>query len=308
MSTLLHYPQQACSLDSIIAASQCATDEQADFEKRIKQANTAHKANLSSIIIPDRQAMPKSVFNQLSHKQHQTLRNLTQQYGGAAVMSLAQMFDHHQVNHYLSNINTFGSNGMGAAVASTGQVLQKVHHYQVALEEFENYRNHNAAPATQQRLKLKTENAFKEMSRTLRHRNMSLLEKNRFKQKQVKNMSGRIVNKSIPISQLDDVQKLSRFAKTARVLGPGLIALDGGLRYNKVRLMKKNNDPLWKREAIVQSASFAAGVAAGVIIGAFVAPIAGSLLLVLVIGGAAGLATDAAFQRATGKAYDFLAN
>ena len=78
--------------------------------------------------------------------------------------------------------------------------------------------------------------------------------------------------------------------------------LDGYLRANAVYHMRRNGDPEWKKEAWVQTGSFAVGLAVGAGIGLAVAFTSAGLLIAIVAGGAAGLGVDygsRAFLRTT---------
>ena len=114
----------------------------------------------------------------------------------------------------------------------------------------------------------------------------------------------RKVWESIPVANTTDVTKLANFATFGRVAGPGLIALDGYLRANKVNHMRKNKDSAWKREAFVQSGAFTLGIAAGVFIGAVLLATPAGLAIAIVAGGVAGVGADYVSQAFFGALYD----
>jgi hypothetical protein len=132
-----------------------------------------------------------------------------------------------------------------------------------------------------------------------------MFERHTFGTKESVNLNGRVVRESVPVSSCDDAQKLMKFAKFGKVAGPVFIALDGVFRTNSVIEKYNANDPTWKREAVVQSAGFTFGIAAGAVIGGAIALSPIGLAAGLVVGGAAALGADIGVKIAVEKIYSW---
>ncbi len=310
MSQLLYYPHQSCSL-SDIASEVCKdantidqyTEELLVANRGITQANNKQPVG-KPLILPNASAT-NSYTPICTTQEHKTLSTLSQSIGGVGTMALAELYDFITPPNLYGNLTTFTS-GAGAAVTANAQyILKTISEYDDANKLHQAYENHRAAPATIAREKPKVDKAFKKMSHLLDRKGQQLLHKHAFKTRQVKNMTGRIVREAIPISSLPEVKSLARLAKAGRVLGPGLVVLDGGLRAHNTYKMYKSNDPSWKREAVVQSAGFAFGLSSASLIGGAVLIIVpGGFLLAIVAGGIAALAADAGVQKVAGAVYD----
>ncbi len=310
MSQLLYYPRQSCSLSDIAsevchdanAASQY-TQELLAANHNIAQANNKQLAG-RPLILPNASSTSGHIPI-CSAQEHKTLSTLSRSIGGVGTMALAELYDFITPPNLYGNLTTFTS-GAGAAVTANAQyILKTIAEYDNANKIHQAYENHRAAPATIARAKPKVDKAFKKMSRLLDRKGQQLLHKHAFKTRQVKNMTGRIVTESIPISSLPEVKSLARLAKAGRVLGPGLVVLDGGLRAHNTYNMYKSNDPGWKREAVVQSAGFLMGVGtAGAIGMAVMMLVPGGFLLAIAAGGLMALGTDAGTKKLAGLVYD----
>jgi len=80
----------------------------------------------------------------------------------------------------------------------------------------------------------------------------------------------------------------------------------GYIRANGVYHAYNANDPTWKRQAVVQSAGFTAGVIAAGAIGFLIAVSPLGLVVGLVVGGAAALGVDFITTGFVGWGYDLL--
>ena len=119
-------------------------------------------------------------------------------------------------------------------------------------------------------------------------------------------VTGRAAWESIPVRDSADVQKLAKFAKTGRMLGPGFILLDGGIRTTNVYHAWQNGDQNWRKKAFVEGGSFTAGLIAGVMIGAVIAATPVGLVIGIIAGGAAAVGLDHIFKEWLGKLYDWI--
>lgn len=189
---------------------------------------------------------------------------------------------------------------------ASSRVLEHIAHYDEVLKEYEGLRNHRAAPNTLKPKQAELSRAFENMHESLNRRGQQLLYKNTFPTRETLNQRGRVVRESIPVMNNLDVQKLSKLAKAGRILGPGFIVLDGYIRSNQVHHMRKEGDPRWKREAVVQTGAFAAGIGAGVAIGLVVAFSPVGLVVGLVAAGTAAVVMDHLSQRGIGHVYDLV--
>lgn len=220
-------------------------------------------------------------------------------------MGLANLLWDTKIPDVVGDLNTFGGNGMGAVVAQSSRVLRVIDEYDLALKYYEDLKNHRAAPATVTAAKMKAEAAFKKMNQVLNEKSLNYLNTNTFDMRQTTNATGRTVWESIPVRDTADVQKLSRLAKVGRVAGPGFIVLDGYLRANDVHHAWKNNDPNWKRKAVVQGTSFGMGLVVGSAIGLVIAVTPVGLAIGLVAAGAAAVGMDYAVKEGVGRLYDW---
>lgn len=315
MASSIYYPQSACTLHNI-AQSFCQNPELADdFAAQVLRANPQTKGlntpntRNRPVVVPNSKHPSSINMNDLLcclPEEHENLSQLSQQVGGATVMGLANMLWDTRIPDAVGDLNTFGGNGMGAALASSNNVLKAIDEYDHALKHYEDLKNHRAAPRMVRAAQSRANTAFSKMNQVLQMKSINYLNTNTFKTRPTTNATGKQVWESIPVRDTSDVQKLAKFAKTARVAGPGFIVLDGYLRANSVYHMHQDNDPRWKREAVVQSGSFSIGIGAGILIGAFVAATPVGLVFGLVLGGAAALGADYITNGVIGEIYDGL--
>jgi hypothetical protein len=176
-------------------------------------------------------------------QEHKTLSALSHMVGGAGVMALADI-----VWEVTKDNGTTFNAGAGASVAKTSSfILNSIDSYQKELKIYEDLRNHGGVKTTLKRQEPKLRKAFKHMNETLDRKGQHFLHKHVAKTREVKNLNGRIVRESIPITSHAYVGKLANLAKIGKVAGPGMILLDGFLRYDKVSDMHKANNPQWQR-------------------------------------------------------------
>jgi hypothetical protein len=314
MPSSIYYPRTVTSSQEI-ARNTCPADMTSEeFEKRVLSANGQSSgiqricpANRPVVVPSAGQGNPVSIgpIKACTFEEQQTLSHMSQYAGGAAVMGLANLLWDTKIPDIVGDLNTFGGNGMGAAVAQSSEVLGAIDKYDHANKLYEDLKNHRAAPRTVNAAKSRAEAAFKEMNRALNAKSLKYLNKNTFGMRQTTNAAGRTVWESIPVRDTADVQKLARFAKVGRVIGPGFIVLDGYLRANDVHHSWKNNDPNWERKAVVQGVSFGAGIGVGAVIGLVVAVTPVGLVIGIVAGGAAAVGADYLVKDFVGRMYDW---
>lgn len=257
------------------------------------------------LVLPSNGNNQVSNFHRLkacSRKEHEVLANLSNCASGAAVMGLASFLWESKIPEQADNLVTFGGSGMGASTAASSALLGAIDRYDRALAHYEQLKNHRAAPRTLHGAELQAKRVFDSMNSLINRQAFGYLNNINYKMRTTTNLNGRKVTESIPIHNNTDVQKLAKLAKAGRVLGPGVILLDGYLRANKVHHMYASNNPNWKRERFVQTGAFIGGIVAGVAIGMALAP--AGIIIALFAGGAAGLLTDKIVQGSLRKIYD----
>lgn len=316
MAGHLYYPQSACSLKDIAQSFCRKPDSSDDFANALLRVNS-HAANMNArtashrpILIPGSAQAPSISLNELMccpPEQQATLSQLSQYTGGAAVTGLANLLWDTRIPDAISDLNTFGGNGMGAALANSNAVLSAINEYDLANKHYEDLKNHRASPAMIGAAQHRAESAFRKMNQVFKIKSVNYLNTNTFNTRPAINAAGRQVWESIPVRDALDVQKLANFAKGARIVGPGFILLDGYLRTNKVYHLKKSNDPSWKKQAFVQSAAFIVGLIAGGLISAVLVATPLGLVIGLVIGGAAAVAADHVMAGFIEQIYDWVA-
>jgi hypothetical protein len=104
---------------------------------------------------------------------------------------------------------------------------------------------------------------------------------------------------------MTDRLSLRLHTEADHTLAPGFIVLDGHLRANSVYHKRKAGNPEWKREAVVQTGAFAAGIAAGVGIAFIITASPVGLVIGLVAAGALAVGADYVAQGFFDKAYDW---
>ncbi len=311
MAGYLHYPTSPCSINDIAKQTCIDPNTIEEYTSTLNAANS-RIANPNSKQMVRPFILPKSSSNSAIHipactpEEHHTLKYLSASIGGAGVMALADLLWETKIPSVVSDLNTFGGNGMGAAARASGLILNDIAHYDKVLSEYEGLRNHGAVQATLARKEPEVKRAFTKMNNRLNAKGQQILKKHAVKTREVLNQTGRVVRESIPISSHADVQKLAKFAKGARILGPGAILLDGYFRANNVVHEYKNNNPEWKRSAVVQTASFGLGIGAGIFIGFVFAPAFGGIIFTLAVAGTVGVIADKVTQIVIEKAYDGL--
>jgi len=309
MTDYLHYAKSRQSLDDIGNSICKATmdDEVKDIlhsaNPHIKQPS-AKNTHCSPIILPGSSDGRYSI-PQCTSQEHKRLNTLSHQIGGAVTLALAELVDELNIPSFVGDLNTFGGNGIGVAAQASKLMVGDIARYDKLLKEYHDLQNHRAASATLIRKETELKGAFKKMNDSLNQKGQHILHKHKSKTKQVLNARGRIGYEPIPISSQPDVQRLAKLAKFGRVAGPGFIALDGYLRYDKVSTMRQQNNLKWKREAVIQTVGFAAGIAAGIGI-AFIIGFTGPAIIIgIVAAGAAAVIADKIFTGSASLAYDY---
>ncbi|QCF27190.1 hypothetical protein [Hydrocarboniclastica marina] len=312
MASSIFYPRTV-STPRKIAQNACPQNMAPDeFERRFLAANWQTASANSNcppnrpVIVPSAdQAADISISPLLTctSEEQKNLFSLSQYAGGAAVMGLANLLWETRIPNVVGDLNTFGGNGMGAAVAKSSKVLEAIDKYDFANKQYQDLKNHRAAPRMVNAAKLRAGAAFKEMNQVLYSKSLNYLNKNTFGMRQTTNATGRTVWESIPVRDTADVQKLAKFAKVGRVLGPGVILLDGYIRANGVYHTWQSGGN-WEREAVVQGGSFFAGLGAGAVIGTVIALTPVGLVIGVVAGGAIAVGADYLVKDLINLAYD----
>lgn len=308
MTSFLYYPKSNDSLidvgnflyggmDEAASSKLCAHNPQISRPTGIRQSH-------SPIIIPGRSGSlcPAPVCGP---KEHMRIKSLSHQIGGPATLALASVVDELDVMSFMGDLNTFGGGGVSASTRLSSLMVKDIVEYDKVLKEFEELRNHRATQATLARKNVELKRAFNKMSDSLNMRGNDFLRNNAFKTREVKSVTGKVVRESIPLSSYAEVKKLVNMARIGRVIAPGFILLDGGLRTGKVARMYQKNDPKWQREAVMQSVGFSAGLLAGVAIAFAVSVTPVGLIVGVVAAGTAGVITDKIVTTTTGTIYDW---
>jgi hypothetical protein len=290
-------------------ARQCPQPE-AMVKRQFEQRNHSQKTQLANEFIasagregidrlaatPDGQHALAVVYDHARGEGRDLMRQAHEEQGSTAVdYTQDESTGRSQNNQLLAivgEINTFSGGAGGALFKSAEKIQKSIDSYDKHLKEYDDLKNHKAAPSTIARKEQELARAFDELSDTLEHKKQPLFERNSFGTKESVNLNGRAVRESIPVSSCDDAQKLMKYTKFGRIAGPVFIMLDGGLRTKSVIDKYNANDPTWKREAVVQSAGFVGGIGMGVIIGGAIALTPVGLVAGLVIGGIAAVGAD----------------
>ncbi len=313
MSSSIYFPRTVISSKDVVRKT-CPVDlVPEEFEKEFLAVNG--KSTGSQCIFPPNKPLVVPTTGQRSSvciaplkactaEEQQTLSCMSHYAGGVATIGLASLLWDTKIPDIVADLNTFGGNGMGAATASSSRILSAINEYDLANKHYEDLKNHRASPAMISAARTKAEVAFRKMNRVFNEKSLDYLNNNTFGMRETTNAAGRTVWESIPVRDTKDVQKLSKFAKVGRVAGPGFIVLDGYLRANSVHNSWKNKDSDWQRKAVVESVSFGAGIATGVLVGAVIAMTPVGLIVGVVAGGAAAVGMDYGVKEIVGWMYD----
>jgi hypothetical protein len=312
MTNYLYYPNSSSSLVDI-GNSVCGAPMDDNIKGKLLLANNHIKQpdkrnfNNTPVILPGA-ANSHCSLPMCTDQEHKRLSTLSNQVGGPATIALAELVDELKIQNFAGDMNTFGGNGIGAAAQASGFMVKDVANYDHLLKEYYDLKNHRAAPATIIRKESELERAFKKMNDSLNRRGQQILRRHASKTKKVLTQTGKVGREPIPISDQQDAQRLAKLAKFGKVAGPGFILLDGYLRYDKVSNMYKQNNPQWKRETVIQSASFATGIMAGATIVFLIGAAPLGLVVGIVAAGAAAVVADKLVTGAITKVYDSFAN
>jgi hypothetical protein len=202
-------------------------------------------------------------------------------------------------------VNTFSGGATTALANPSEKIINRIENYDGQLKQYDDLKNHKAAPSTLARKEQELARAFDELSGTLEYKKQPLLERNSFGTKESVNLNGRAVRESIPVSSCDDAQKLMKYARFGKIAGPVFIALDGVLRAKSVVDKYNANDSTWKREAAVQSAGFVGGIGMGMLIGSAIAITPVGLVAGLIVGGVVAVGADHGIKAVVEKIFDW---
>lgn len=314
MASSIYYPRNLCTpLD--IANQFCPPgNTPEEFQQRFLSAN--HFLTAKSQCPPSRPVMVPGAhqdsslnlgpLNACTAEEQRTLAELGRYAGGSAVLGTAKLMADLRLNEIAGNMLSYGGGGISAASALSDKVLSAIHYYDTVNSEYQKLKNHRAAPSTLRSFEKVVERAFTKMNQELHARSLDYLNNQTFGMRQATTVTGRQVWESIPVADSLDVQRLSRFAKAARIAGPGMLVLDGGLRTHNVYQAHQTGDPNWKRMAVVEGGSFAAGIGMGVLIGAAIAFTPVGLAIGIFVGGAVAVASDHLFKRFFNFIYDLV--
>lgn len=312
MTSSVYYPR-TLSTPRDVADQFCPQGESSEeFRQRFLSVNGTLTAR--SLCPPKRPVMVPSAtrsrpvslgpLNARTAEEQNTLAELGHYAGGAAVMGTARLMSDLRLDDIAGNMMTYGGGGIDAAAALSDKVLSAIHYYDHVNNEYQKLKNHRAAPGTLRSAEQVVERAFIKMNRELNARSLNYLNNHAFGMRQTTTVTGRPAWESIPVADSIDVQRLARFARAARIAGPGMIVLDGGLRTQGVYSAWRNGDPNWKREAFVEAGSFTGGIAMGVLVGLTLAATPVGLVLAIVAGGAMAVGADHFLKRFFRYLYD----
>jgi hypothetical protein len=256
----------------------------------------------------DGQYALKAVYGYAGNESRSFMEDVHEKQGNTAVdytsdESAAQLPEDRLLT-IVGEVNTFSGGAGGALFNSSEKVLDSIDKYDRHLKQYDDLKNHKAAPSTIARKEQELVRAFDELSDTLERKKLPLFESNTFGTKESVNLNGRAVRESIPVSSCDEAQKLMKYAKFGKIAGPAFIMLDGVLRSKSVIDKYNANDPSWKREAVVQSVGFAGGIGMGVLIAGAIALTPIGLVAGLVLGGAVAVGADHVLKNVVEKIYD----
>ena len=285
-------------------------------------------------------------LNAMSRHERDNLSCVIDEYGDETQV-LATFYDQYQTDmeeyqktkdmvNGASHANTFAGAGAAVYTARRDSFKDALLHYQDILERLSDHTRVGRGPAAQ-RAKLRKEAvaAYDVLNQRFQNELHKLVpEGNRGVNRQgnPRNKGNALSNpqRGMTLAERSDTvgiqvlngyeqHRMGRLAKGVRVVGPGFILLDAGLRYNLVRNEYRHGGD-WQREAFVQSAGFGGATAAGIGVGmAAKASLAAAKITLmatpvgwgLVIGTAAfvgyGLATgaDSSFKEFAKRIWDF---
>ncbi|MCG7938720.1 MAG: hypothetical protein N0C88_07685 [Candidatus Thiodiazotropha lotti] len=257
----------------------------------------------------DGQYALKTVYGHAGKESRSFMEVVHEQQGSTAVDYTQNESSELSIGNKLLDLandgNTIGSGAGAALTNSSEKLVDSIENYDRHLKQYDDLKNHKAAPATLARKEEDLDRAFDEMSDKLEHKKQPLLERNSFGTKEGVNLNGRAVRESILVSSSDDAQKLMKYAKFGRAINPVFIALDGVFRANTVIDKYNSDDQTWKREAVAQSAGFTIGIASAAVIGGAIAISPIGLVAGLVIGGAAAFGVDHIVKIGVEKIYSW---
>ncbi|MES9853160.1 MAG: hypothetical protein ABW170_15190 [Candidatus Thiodiazotropha sp. L084R] len=287
---------------------QTSPDKQTDLADEFVSAAGEEGVNQFAETTDGQYAL-KAVYGHAGNESRSVMESVHEQQGNTAVdYTQNESKTDSQIDLLLSiagDVITSSSGGGAAFFKSSERVLNRVEQYDKHLKEYDDLKNHKAAPSTVTRKEQELVRAFDELSGELRRNKLPIFERYTFGTKEGINQNGRVVRESVPVSSCDDAQKMMKYAKIGRIAGPALIALDGVLRTKSVIDKYNANDPSWKREAVVQSAGFVGGIGVGVLIGGAIALTPVGLVTGLVIGGFVAFGADLAIKSTVETVYSF---
>jgi hypothetical protein len=232
------------------------------------------------------------------------LAAITSDIGGQNTLALAAVANKYDLYSKAADLNTFGGGGLGAGTVRASGFLQALAKYDEALAKYESFRNHRAVPATLRPLELKAKQAFSVLQVEFNRETKMLLQSGSINTQVVplNTANSRTVSRSIPLTDFNSVQSLSRFARYGKGLGYGLVGLDGYFRYQQVKQRRMMNGN-WQREAWMQGVGFGTGLVVGAVTFAMLLGPFG-IVLGIVAAGMAAVMVDKMAVYGTGLIYD----
>ena len=131
MASAIYYPRSILSPQEVSRTACPANIASDDFERRLIAANFPNPnsqmlcAPNRPLVIPppdQRTCVGISPVLACSSEEHRTLSQLSRHAGGATVMGMANFLFGINIPNIIGDLNTFGGNGMGAALAQSNTV------------------------------------------------------------------------------------------------------------------------------------------------------------------------------------------
>ncbi|ARU59014.1 hypothetical protein OLMES_5027 [Oleiphilus messinensis] len=232
-----------------------------------QRANNQAQAG-DMIILPQKNQQPSihaaRLATELSPDAKLTLSQVSRSIGGDMTMALAVVID--KIRKYKADMNTFGGAALGTAASRADDFLKALNIYDKAISEFEQLRNHRAAPQTLKRARANIDEAYKLLQFKFKRELEQVLKTYTSSTKSTSlipiSQRGRTVFYSVPVNSAPTSQSLARLGKFGKVLGPGFIALDAYFRYETV-MNEYRSGGNWQRELFAQGMGFTSGVILG---------------------------------------------
>jgi len=255
---------------------------------------------------PEDQAI-RAILCAASPRNLHTLTDISLDFGADTTIALAEIMETLRSESVLAFVGA-GTSVYAGRMKAFGQAIQR---YQEALLRYRAVIEGNAAPSIRQAARQQALDAFAKLQAEFRHELKVVTSRIKARRGTPLNDPQRALNiatssrsaaKLNVMSQVE-AHNLVQFAKYARYLGNGLIAIDFGTRVGHIHNEYRAGGH-WERELFIESLSFAASTIAGTItasLGAYSLSLAvtptplGWVLLVTAGIAAAGLSATTAF-------------